>query len=482
MIATLFASTAPTASRTPQSTSKPAAPTALDLARNTPQSRDRVVDFLRAASILVVMFGHWLMAAVSVRGGSFHATNTLQAVPLLQPMTWLLQVIPVFFFVGGFSNSVTLTAFLRDGRTGCDFIVQRAQRLLKPVFVLLAIWVPVAFALSEVGVHNRIVGPATKLVAQPLWFIAVYFLMTALAPAMRSLHDRHHTGAVVALVIGAITTDALRFGFANESIGYLNLLFVWLFAQQLGFFYADGRLTRCTPTALKATAVAAFGALATLCTFGPYPVSMVGLPGDKVSNMNPPTLCLLVLTIMQVSLVMLARPALQRWLQRERNWTAVVAVNGVIMTVFLWHLSAMLIVLSLLSRFDITQPAAGTLLWWLTRPLWFTVLLATLLPLVAIFGRIERPSTTPARSAHGSSTLRRVLTVLGVAGVVVGIGGVAASDLAQISQPGRARVVIITMSTLQSIVLALLGAALLRPNRSHRPIGDPAHPAPTVAS
>ena len=460
----------------------PTPPTALDLARNTPQSRDRVVDFLRAASILVVMFGHWLMAAVSVRDGSFHASNTLQAVPALQSATWLLQVIPVFFFVGGFSNSVTLTAFWRDGRSGSDFIVQRAQRLLKPVFVLLAIWVPVAFALSQIGVHNRIVGPATKLVAQPLWFIAVYFLMTALAPAMRTLHDRHHIASVVALIIGAITTDSLRFGFATESIGYLNLLFVWLFAQQLGFFYADGRLTRFTPSALRATAAAAFGGLVALCTFGPYPVSMVGLPGDKVSNMNPPTLCLLVLTIMQVSLVLLARPALQRWLQRERIWTAVVAVNGVIMTVFLWHLTAMLIVLSLLSRFDIVQPGAGTLQWWLTRPLWFTVLLATLLPLVAIFGRIERPSAKPADGTRGSVTARRVLTTVGVAGVVIGIGGVAASDLAQISQPGRARVVIITMSTLQSIVLALLGAALLRPRSAHRTDIDRPRSAPTVAA
>ena len=443
----------------------PSRSTARELAQNTPASRDRAVDFLRATSILVVMFGHWLMASVTVRHGKFTAANTLEAVPMLQRLTWILQVIPVFFFVGGFSNSVTLSAFWRDGRTGSAFIVSRAQRLLKPVFVLLAVWIPLAFILTNIGMSRQLLGPATKLVAQPLWFIAVYFLVTALAPAMRTLHDRHRTHVPVVLAVGAIAIDALRFGFGTESFGYANLLFVWLFAQQLGFFYADGSLIRVRPTVLITTAALAFAMLIALTTFGPYPVSMVGLPGDKVSNMNPPTLCLLVLTIMQVALVLLARPALTRWLRRERSWTRIVALNGVIMTVFLWHLSAMLVVLTVLNHFNIAQPMAGTAMWWLTRPVWFAALIGALLPLVATFGKLERPTPNNA----GTATPKRALTALGVFGVVVGIGGIAATDLVQLSTPGRAHVVILTMSTLQSIVLALLGAALLRPPRRSTP-------------
>ena len=372
---------------------------------------------------------------------------------------------PCVLLVGGFSNSVTLSAFWRDGRTGSAFIVSRAQRLLKPVFVLLAVWIPLAVILTNIGMSRQLLGPATKLVAQPLWFIAVYFLVTALAPAMRTLHDRHRTHVPVVLAVGAIAIDALRFGFGTESFGYANLLFVWLFAQQLGFFYADGSLIRVRPTVLITTAALAFAMLIALTTFGPYPVSMVGLPGDKVSNMNPPTLCLLVLTIMQVALVLLARPALTRWLRRERSWTRIVALNGVIMTVFLWHLSAMLVVLTVLNHFNIAQPMAGTAMWWLTRPVWFAALIGALLPLVATFGKLERPTPNNA----GTATPKRALTALGVFGVVVGIGGIAATDLVQLSTPGRAHVVILTMSTLQSIVLALLGAALLRPPRRSTP-------------
>ena len=39
------------------------------LAAETPAERNRVVDALRAGSILVVVFGHWLMAAVTVVDG-----------------------------------------------------------------------------------------------------------------------------------------------------------------------------------------------------------------------------------------------------------------------------------------------------------------------------------------------------------------------------------------------------------------------------
>jgi hypothetical protein len=39
---------------------------ALDLARQTPLTRNRYVDLLRAVSIFVVVLGHWLMAAPQV--------------------------------------------------------------------------------------------------------------------------------------------------------------------------------------------------------------------------------------------------------------------------------------------------------------------------------------------------------------------------------------------------------------------------------
>ena len=73
---------------------------------------------------------------------------------------------------------------------------------------------------------------------------------------------------------------------------------------------------------------------------GMYPPSMVGLPGDR-SNMSPPTVCIVALTVWQLGLVMLARARVSAWLARRGPWTAVIAVGSMAMTLYLWHLPAM---------------------------------------------------------------------------------------------------------------------------------------------
>ena len=62
---------------------------AADLARQTPASRDRYVDFLRLFSIAVVVLGHWLMAVVIWQGREFHTGNVIGMVPGLWLATWL---------------------------------------------------------------------------------------------------------------------------------------------------------------------------------------------------------------------------------------------------------------------------------------------------------------------------------------------------------------------------------------------------------
>src|SRR4051812_7190474 len=75
--------------------------------------RDRYVDLLRVASLGVVIVGHWLMVIVYPTDAGVRATNVLALVPALQPVTWLLQVMPVFFLVGGFSHATALASVRR---------------------------------------------------------------------------------------------------------------------------------------------------------------------------------------------------------------------------------------------------------------------------------------------------------------------------------------------------------------------------------
>jgi hypothetical protein len=87
---------------------------ACHLAEQTPASRNRAVDFLRAISILVVVFGHWLMASPWTDADGDHLGHILTWAPWSHWLTWGLQVMPIFFFVGGYSNGITWDAARRD--------------------------------------------------------------------------------------------------------------------------------------------------------------------------------------------------------------------------------------------------------------------------------------------------------------------------------------------------------------------------------
>ena len=234
---------------------------------------------------------------------------------------------------------------------------------------------------------------------------------------------------------------------------------MWLFAQQLGFFYADGALTRVTPKQLVATAATALVALFALTTFGPYPHSMVGLPGERISNMAPPTICLLALTVLQVALVMLLRPALTRWLQREKPWTVVVAGNGVIMTIFLWHLErdAPLGLAAVPARL----PAARR---WhrgvVDHP-------------PAVDPRRRDPTRRDRRAAGSLRTpaahavprqvarVDAVIASIGTALLAIGISGIATGTLGNLLH-GTSRLVLIDITPFQAMTIAATGWLLLR--------------------
>ena len=66
-------------------------------------------------------------------------------------------------------------------------------------------------------------------------------------------------------------------------------------------------------------------------------------------------------------------------------------VNGVIMTLFLWHMTAYLLAILLLWPLGLGREHDSTPAWWLQRIIWLVVPGAILVGLVAIFGRFERP-------------------------------------------------------------------------------------------
>ena len=77
-----------------------------ELATATPPERNRVVDFWRAAAICVVVIGHWLAASIWLQpDGEIALLNSLEWVPYAGWITWIVQVMPVFFIAGGYANA-----------------------------------------------------------------------------------------------------------------------------------------------------------------------------------------------------------------------------------------------------------------------------------------------------------------------------------------------------------------------------------------
>lgn len=374
----------------------------LALAEKTPPSRDRYVDFLRAFSICVVVLGHWLIASVYLKDGEVSGVNALHVIPGIWAATWILQVMPLFFFVGGFANLVTLDSLARKGGDYAGFIRSRVDRLLRPTAVYLGVWIPIAVGIDLfTRFSDRELELAFELLTRPLWFLGVYLIMIGLAPAMLKLHRRYGLRAAAGLAAGAAVVDLLQFGFDVPIVGNLNYFFVWLFAHQLGFFYADGSLVKLGSRYFGAMAAGGLALLVIATAFGPYSSSMVGLVNER-SNTNPPTICILLLTIWQVGLAMLLREPFNRRLARNRTWAKVIALNAMIMTMFLWHQTAVLVTVGALYPLGFPQPETGTPAWWAVRPLWVLSLSIVLAVLVVVFGRFERgvkpkgSSVTPA--------------------------------------------------------------------------------------
>jgi hypothetical protein len=154
-----------------------------DLVAATPATRDRYVDFLRAASIVVVMLGHWMMAVIARRDGTWELGNLLTEFRGAWLLTWVFQVMPVFFFVGGFLEQgharrtrttwlgASLNSLLR-GRGDCS---SRSS----------SCWRSGSLSRRSRNTPPSSTSPllrqATTVVTQPLWFIGIYLIVTALA-------------------------------------------------------------------------------------------------------------------------------------------------------------------------------------------------------------------------------------------------------------------------------------------------------------
>lgn len=361
----------------------------------TPADRDRVVDLVRGVSILVVVLWHWTFSITQWSDGRLSMPNPIGHTSGLWMLTWVLQVMPLFFVVGGFSNLAGWTSMLGEGgsRPGRRFVRSRLQRLGRPVGAMVLTWV-----VLDVGI--RLVRPETPSVVSwgmvvfvPLWFLATYGAITSLVPLTARLHRSAPLTTLVVLGSTIVISDVIRFAGGVHDAGYVTTFAVWVFAHQLGFFWRDGTLTAMGRDVHMAIVFVGLTGLVALTNIGVYPRSTVAVEGEWLSNMFPTTTPIAFVAVLQLGLVLLARPRLNRWLLGSRRaWRTTVSINAVAMTVFCWHMTALVVVIGLWQwvGFDlITEPTTA---WWLQRPFWLVAPAIALAPIARAFWPIENRS------------------------------------------------------------------------------------------
>lgn len=372
------------------------------MAEQTPPERNRYVDFLRALSILVVVMGHWLIATAWMTDGELIRGHLLKDQPDTQWVTWLFQVMPVFFIVGGYSNAVSLASAARRGQGYAEWLIARLTRLVLPVMLLMLVWAGIALIMGALNVAPDAIQYMSRASLIPTWFLAIYLMVVLLAPlAWRFWHAAGY-GSVAVLAALAIAVDVLFFAFEQRAFGWSNYFWVWLAVHQLGFAWRSGRL----PAAgvLLLIALAGFAALWLMVFKGPYPLAMVGSPDEGLSNTLPPKATLIALAFAQFGVLMALEAPLRRALNNLRLWTFTVLINSMIMTIYLWHITVMIVfggLLYLAGGFGFgLEPGTGA--WWLSRPLWIAILWALLLPLALLLSPLERrgrPQEAPVPGA-----------------------------------------------------------------------------------
>lgn len=367
-----------------------------------PAERDRFVDFIRAFSLLVVVAWHWVFTIIVWGPSGPWATNPIGFTRGLFVATWLFQVMPLFFLVGGFAHKVSWEARRRRGLTSpWAFAWSRAVGLARPALALAAAWwlagnVYVAVA----GGGGEAVGRAVRLVLSPLWFLAVYLVLILLFPVTYALH-RRYGGLVLVWGVGvAVLVDVARFAHDLPHVAWINMVVVWATCHQLGFFW-DQMVAAPRRAAWGMTWGGLF-ALAALVGSELYPGSMVGVPGERFSNMAPPTICILALVVFQGGVAVLVRPWVLERLETSARWAAVSRViNRFSLPLYLFH-STGLAVWAAFTHFvlDFRVLRQPDLRWWLFRPTSFLGPLLVTLPIIVLLGRryvkSDRPSAPEA--------------------------------------------------------------------------------------
>src|SRR6202012_3647703 len=141
-------------------------PSPAELADRTPADRDRAIDVIRITGLIGVVVGHTLMAISVIRNGVLIWDNLLTTSAVFQALTWVFQIMPLFFFAG----VAACEASWRPGTNWGGWLLKRCGRLFRPVVYYFAFWAVARTGLSTV-LPQHFSEPIAGVSIQLLWFL-----------------------------------------------------------------------------------------------------------------------------------------------------------------------------------------------------------------------------------------------------------------------------------------------------------------------
>lgn len=329
------------------------------------EGRDRWVDLLRAGSLAVVVLWHWVFTIVDWQADGPHATNPIGTTRGLWLATWLLQVMPVFFFVGGAVHARALAG----GRSRVHFVTHRVRSLAPPALALIAVAAAAFFTVDAAWGAPPWLSRSLVLVLSPLWFIGVYLMLICFAPLAWAAHRRWGELVPVWLAGFAALVDVARFTWEIPYAEWVNWVVVFGAAHQVGFFW-DRIAAAPRRFAWLLTWTGLF-ALVGLTNMNFYPRSTVGVPGEAFSNLGPPTVVIVALACFQIGVTRLVRDRVLSAtstgiVRRGADW-----ITRNAQALFLGHAFAYAVTYVAVTELAGRPGTDTTAMWWLARPFWF---------------------------------------------------------------------------------------------------------------
>ena len=389
-----------------------------------PVERRGAIDVARSASLILVVVAHLVMVVLD-RGpdGALRGVNLFEIHPGLEWLT-MISPMPLFFVASGWANV----------GSPIDSRLQRTRTMLTLGTVLVVIWSLAMLTERLVTGDNGIIADGARISTQPMWFLTAWIPFT-IGSSFLTRCSRRIVPVVGGCLGAMILIDVARFAFdAPRWIGFPGFFVAWAIPWLMGAWWrqrcdradSGGSVLNERRIGVRIAAVAA-ATVFVLAVFLGYHVALIdAVPGNR-SNTTPPTLFTAVASLLQVGLFMIAARSLDAVAARRAAFIR--SLNGVAPGLYVWHLTSLTLWAALLAA-GLWAPERLSSAWWLTRPIWFALVIAGAFGFsLATRSALSRgPGGATGPSTSGSSAPARLIVAAASAVVAFGLTGLYGPD------------------------------------------------------